>query len=256
MTHSTSESSPSEPAVPSSIEYKQRIRWTAEEYDKLASVLADLRMKDPIPAIQSMVAKAQELALPTERRRMSLQIGNCPELAIRVMEKLDKIRAHSRAYENSEPRIVPQEVIVEVPIRDIAEFETYELYLELGNRLNEEKPSKVEEPEADVPVSFPHRDKALRVGITSLMPHQKEFIENRLKHAPVEIVVIGSTNGADGRSATTLTSTPLLDHAIVTKWSRHTMYYSVKAHYQSTFLCHGGLSSLVTLVTDLLNKPQ
>ena len=59
---------------------KVRVSWTSDELELLATTMAAMRINDPLPALATLLKKAQ-VHLPADRRRPLRQITTLPHLS-------------------------------------------------------------------------------------------------------------------------------------------------------------------------------
>lgn len=119
----------------------ERVFWTRAERQLLAKRLAELRLDDPVPALASLLPRAQREALQPERIRHVSTINAETELICMLMDLLKKPQDPTATTPIYVPSVtekvvevekqVEVEIEVPTPIKDIGVFTTSELLEEL-----------------------------------------------------------------------------------------------------------------------------
>lgn len=254
-------------------EVGDRIHWGSDEVEKLATIVFQMRLKDPVSSFIEMVNKAAQ-QLPTHRRRIIRTAKEIRPIVDAVLAKINKMKEN--AEKEPTERIIIQEAVPASKIPTVEEVldgtsneqilailltRTSGVFKGIQERLSRLESSltqiSTQQSRANfqhqIPVPKPAQPKAphkepnnkIKIAVVGLLPGQQSYIKNQIGQK-VDLRFISKDQ--------TKPSFPQADYVILmTKFISH--YWQEAAH--STFerekvvLHHGGLGGLVDIIKGL-----
>lgn len=258
-------------SAPNSQEYRiRKIKWTDDEENKLAAYVADERLRQPVPAMATLLNQAQEKVLPASRWRSLATINQAGNVLVKINKLLaEKISKLAEVVENS-PEIQVVEVKVPEPVdynqllKSLSAPEIASLLVEkfssrlsaIEEKVGVEKPITKPSASASAPADRPDRPPTIPLGATTskqkikiavvgLFHDQFRHAEDKVQGRPVELVFIDKEKSA--------TKFPTVDYVIVQKHSRHRWYESARDKFSSrnVFFIDGGITQVVQKIYDI-----
>ncbi len=256
---------------------KQRIEWTADEKERLATRVAELRLKKPIPALMALVTEAQKEIFSTERQRNITTLSGLPGFAEKVNVKIDALAKSAKPIEE-EKEIMVVHVETPAPVdtkKVLRESGTPEIVAELATRLfsrienletslasivqkstqpqsHDQNPPVVRVPRP-TPIPIPAVTQSAPrwpvIGIVGLFADQFQHVVEKVQDKNVKLVFLD-------KEKQQMTVPQNVDYMIVQKHSRHRVWEVSRNTLgpDKVVFADGGISSVVQKIYDILSR--
>lgn len=239
-----------------------KIYWDEDERNRIIQLVFSMRQNDPESSLVAIVNRAMS-QLPKDRQRTIPSIKSIPWLAEAIKSRFAEQRQQLSTAESttqSAEQVKEQHaslrdklktMVEQARARALDEASLDDLVLALAARIGarldglEQRVHSLESrprTQAPPPVAQPAKKTVLVVG---LLPDQMNHVRAHFRTAPLDLRRLSTDDLSKG--------VPQADYAVLnTKFLSHKMQSLVQSRVGKTYLVHGGLSTVIERIEQLL----